>query len=209
MKPGDKFTVGDKEYTLKDAIERAGLQLETFFNENETDHNGSFEYELPGDDGETAYGTIHYKAINGVVDPNSLEGSYEYEGNARVDDDYATQMIQPGGEEHEEALKAAQEDYDYVADRMRSKFEQPESEDNNELDRIKELSNIGNEDNAQEIPKGYHKMPDGTVMKDSEHKIKEVKPDFLDLDKDGNKTEPMKKAVADKELSEILNLAGV
>jgi hypothetical protein len=72
-----------------------------------------------------------------------------------------------------------------------------------------QLSNIGNEDNAQEIPKGYHKMPDGTVMKDSEHKIKEAKPDFLDLDKDGNKTEPMKKAVADKELSEILNLAGV
>ena len=116
---------------------------------------------------------------------------------------------------------------------------------------MKHLSGIGNEDHAQEIPKGYHKMPDGTVMKDSEHKIKEAeyadpskehykkalaagfkgsyedyvkeygsfpeefpkneasKPDFLDLDKDGNKTEPMKKAVADKELSEILNLAGV
>jgi len=159
MKPGDKFTVGDKEYTLKDAIERAGLQLETFFNENETDHNGSFEYELPGDDGETAYGTIHYKAINGVVDPNSLEGSYEYEGNAKVDDDYATQMIQPGGEEHEEALKAAQEDYDYVADRMRSKFGTEsngesvsedagdeiakDKEHNRELDRIKHLSGLG------------------------------------------------------------------
>jgi hypothetical protein len=30
MKPGDKFTVGDKEYTLKDAIELAGLKLEDF-----------------------------------------------------------------------------------------------------------------------------------------------------------------------------------
>jgi len=31
MKAGDKFKVGDKEYTLKDAIEMAGLQLEEFF----------------------------------------------------------------------------------------------------------------------------------------------------------------------------------
>ena len=33
MKSGDKFKVGDKEYTLKDAIEIAGLQLEEFFSE--------------------------------------------------------------------------------------------------------------------------------------------------------------------------------
>ena len=31
MKAGDKFKVGDQEYTLKDAIEMAGLQLEEFF----------------------------------------------------------------------------------------------------------------------------------------------------------------------------------
>ncbi len=35
MKAGDKFKVGDKEYTLKDAIELAGLQLEEFFQEEE------------------------------------------------------------------------------------------------------------------------------------------------------------------------------
>jgi len=33
MKAGDKFKVGDEEYTLKDAIEMAGLQLEEFFSE--------------------------------------------------------------------------------------------------------------------------------------------------------------------------------
>ena len=31
MKAGDKFKVGNDEYTLKDAIEMAGLQLEEFF----------------------------------------------------------------------------------------------------------------------------------------------------------------------------------
>ncbi len=54
-------------------------------NENpETDYEGSMDYELSGDDGEVAHGTIHYKAINGVVDPKSLEGSYEYDGNHKV-----------------------------------------------------------------------------------------------------------------------------
>ena len=35
MKAGDKFKVGDDEYTLKDAIEMAGLQLEEFFSEED------------------------------------------------------------------------------------------------------------------------------------------------------------------------------
>ena len=91
-------------------------------NENETDYEGSMDYELSGDDGETAYGTIHYKAINGVVDPNSLKGEYTYDGNHKIDDDTADEMIKPGGAEHEEALKAAQEDYDFESDRMKSKM---------------------------------------------------------------------------------------
>ena len=37
MKAGDKFKVGDKEYTLKDAIELAGLNLNEFFQEEETE----------------------------------------------------------------------------------------------------------------------------------------------------------------------------
>jgi len=91
-------------------------------NENETDYEGSMDYELSGDDGEMAYGTIHYKAINGKVDPNSLKGEYTYDGNHKIDDDTADEMIKPGGAEHEEALKAAQEDYDFESDRMKSKM---------------------------------------------------------------------------------------
>ena len=43
MRPGDKFTVGDTEYTLKDAIEQAGMQLETFFNEEEASEDNAQE----------------------------------------------------------------------------------------------------------------------------------------------------------------------
>ena len=88
----------------------------------ETDYEGSMEYEYTGDDGEMAMGTLHYKAINGVVDPKSLRGESEYEGNAKVDDEFATDMVKPGGSDHENALDAAQDDYDYETNRMKSKM---------------------------------------------------------------------------------------
>ena len=43
MKAGDKFKVGDKEYTLKDAIEIAGLQLEDFFSEEEQAYDAQID----------------------------------------------------------------------------------------------------------------------------------------------------------------------
>ena len=43
MKAGDKFKVGDQEYTLKDAIELAGLQLEEFFSEEETAYDNQID----------------------------------------------------------------------------------------------------------------------------------------------------------------------
>ena len=70
------------------------------------------EFEFTGDDGETAYGTLYYKVVNGKVDPNSLRGESEYEGNAKVDDEFATMMVRPDGTDHEYAMDAAQDDYD-------------------------------------------------------------------------------------------------
>jgi hypothetical protein len=43
MKAGDKFKVGDKEYTLQDAIELAGMQLEDFFSEEEQAYDNQIE----------------------------------------------------------------------------------------------------------------------------------------------------------------------
>ena len=43
MKPGDKFKVGDDEYTLKDAIEMAGLQLEEFFSEEDMAYDNQID----------------------------------------------------------------------------------------------------------------------------------------------------------------------
>jgi len=43
MKAGDKFKVGDEEYTLKDAIELAGLQLEEFYSEEEIAYDNQID----------------------------------------------------------------------------------------------------------------------------------------------------------------------
>tara|TARA_E500000178_G_scaffold123892_1_gene123834 strand:- start:964 stop:2751 length:1788 start_codon:yes stop_codon:yes gene_type:complete len=51
MKAGDKFKVGDKEYTLKDAIELAGLKLEEFFQEEETEVKESLNEDKKEDSG--------------------------------------------------------------------------------------------------------------------------------------------------------------
>jgi hypothetical protein len=116
----------DKDSDKTEPMKQAAK--DTAVKENpEMDYEGSLDFEFTGDDGETAMGTLHYKAVNGVVDPNSLRGESEYEGNAKVDDEFATIMVQPGGGDHEAALDAAQDDYDYEAQRMRSKFGEDET----------------------------------------------------------------------------------
>ena len=95
----------------------------------DSDHEHSMDYEYTGDDGEMAHGTLHYKVANGKVVPNSLRGESEYNGDHKVDDEFATDMVKPGGADHEDALKAAQEDHDVESDRMRSKFGMEDKED--------------------------------------------------------------------------------
>jgi len=51
MKAGDKFKVGDKEYTLKDAIELAGLKLDEFFSEEEIEVKESLNEDKKEDSG--------------------------------------------------------------------------------------------------------------------------------------------------------------
>ena len=170
-------------------------------NENETDYEGSMDYELSGDDGEVAHGTIHYKAINGVVDPNSLEGSYEYDGNHKIDDDVADEMIKPGGEEHEEALKAAQEDYEYEAGRMKSKFGMENQDD-------KELSN--KEETVEDFVKSFFDYTSNQFPKGETAVLTSVEKKFGDnAVKTAQETIQNLMANKDPEIAKIKKLAGV
>ena len=167
----------------------------------ETDYEGSFEYELPGDDGEMAYGKIHYKAINGVVDPKSLRGEYEYDGNHKVDDDFANELIRPGGPEHEEALKAAQEDYDYESDRMRSKFGMEDQEEKSFKDK---------EQTVEEFVKSFFDYTSNQFPKGETAVLTSVEKKFGD-NAVSTAQETIQKLMANKdpEIAKIKKLAGV
>jgi len=109
-------------YLRKNFDKLSGTAMDDVNENPEANQEMSMDYEYTGDDGETAMGTLFYKVVNGKVDPNSLRGESEYEGNAKVDDEFATDMVKPGGSDHEDALQAAQDDYEYESQRMQSKF---------------------------------------------------------------------------------------
>ena len=87
----------------------------------DTDYDGSNGLRITGDDGEMSNGTLHYKVVNGKV-VTTLKGESEYNGNHKVDDELATDMVKSGGSDHEDVSKAAQEDYDFESNRMRPKI---------------------------------------------------------------------------------------
>ena len=80
---------------------------------------GETEFEFTGDDGETGFGTLYYKAqikqsdehgYYAEVDPTSLRGEAEGDGNNKLDDDLATAVVQSDGPDHEAAMDAAFDD---------------------------------------------------------------------------------------------------
>jgi hypothetical protein len=79
---------------------------------------GEMEWEFAGDDGEPGYGGVRYSVVvdkeqnKAFVDPASLNAWCNGDGNNKLTNEWCTQMVQPGGELHDEALQAAQEDVD-------------------------------------------------------------------------------------------------
>jgi uncharacterized protein YoaH (UPF0181 family) len=167
----------------------------------DTDYEGSMDYELSGDDGEMAHGTIHYKAIDGKVDPNSLKGEYTYDGNHKIDDDTADEMIKPGGAEHEEALKAAQEDYDFESDRMKSKFGMEDKEDkafNNKEETVEDFVKSFFDYTSNQFPKGETAVLTSVEKKFGDSAVATAQETIQDL-----------MANKDPEIAKIKRLAGV
>jgi len=79
-------------------------------------YDKEIEYEFAGDDGEPGYGHVqcHVNVVDGrpVVDPTSLKATCNGDGNNKLTDEWCSEMVAPGGSEHEEALKACQEECD-------------------------------------------------------------------------------------------------
>ena len=99
--------ISDRESTVEIPTEE-GFDPESYEKE--------IEYEFTGDDGEPGYGHIQYTVLvdkeqnKVMVDPKSLKATCNGDGNNKLNDEWCTDMVQPGGSEHEEALQAAQEE---------------------------------------------------------------------------------------------------
>lgn len=96
----------------------------------------------------------------------------------------------------------AQSAADKAADKARDKADAKDSKDyekahgKGSVTRVKDGKKVSEGKKCNESAKG--KMCEVHGMKSCESMTEASKPDFLDMDKDGDKKEPMKKAVADK-----------
>ena len=184
------------EYLHKnfDALRKGEVQKEN----PEANQEMSMDYEFTGDDGEMAHGTLHYKVVNGKVDPNSLRGESEYNGNHKVDDEFATDMVKPGGSDHEDALKAAEEDYDYESDRMRSKFEKADDVVADKSTEVEEFVKSFYDYTNNQFPKGETAVITAVEKKFGDAQIKTAQEAIARLMSD-----------KDPKMSRIKKLAGV
>jgi len=184
------------EYLHKnfDALRKGEVQKEN----PEANQDMSMDYEFTGDDGEMAYGTLHYKVVNGKVDPNSLRGESEYNGNHKVDDEFATDMVKPGGADHEDALQAAQDDYDYESDRMRSKFEKSDEIVSNKSSDVEEFVKSFYDYTNNQFPKGETAVITAVEKKFGDAQIKTAQEAIARLMSD-----------KDPKMSRIKKLAGI
>ena len=184
------------EYLHKnfDALRKGEVQKEN----PEANQDMSMDYEFTGDDGEMAYGTLHYKVVNGKVDPNSLRGESEYNGNHKVDDEFATDMVKPGGADHEDALQAAQDDYDYESDRMRSKFEKADDVVADKSTEVEEFVKSFYDYTNNQFPKGETAVITAVEKKFGDAQIKTAQEAIARLMSD-----------KDPKMSRIKKLAGI
>ena len=121
-----------------------------------------------------ANGTLHYKVVNGKVDPNSLRGEREYNGNHKVDDEFA-QTWSTVVLDHEDVPKALEEDYDFESDRMRSKFGMEDAEDNafnNKEETVEDFVQKFFDYTSNQFPKGETAVLTSVEKKFETHPIK-------------------------------------
>ena len=199
MKKGDKFKVGDEEHTLRDSDFE---QVNTNTMENKDKEVVKEAIQISTDSPEEAGMMMQILALAGVkpVDASMMGGDQEHD---HQEPDMRSMMNKiPSGDEK------ADEEYANSPD-----------EKTQDTDELLNVQSGGLNKQKQQVRKEYPgDNPLAVEDKVTEEELansfrtqyenfksayqteaKKAKPDFLDMDKDGNKKEPMKKAVKDKE----------
>jgi hypothetical protein len=221
MKKGDKFKVGDEEHTLRDSdFEEESTTIMTKENKEKVNEDMHITTDSP----EEANMLMQILKMAGVrpVDPSmmGMEPKHGSDMDMPSDDDamgsmqmakMRNMMMKPEMEKQEETF----------ANSMGTEKEEPKYQDTDTLVNTmsgglgrqnKTYPKVAPGDNpmsykedtvtAEDLANSFREQYE--AFKESYKKVAETKakPDYIDLDKDGNKTEPMKKAAKDKEAKE-------
>ena len=218
MKAGDKFKVGDEEHTLRDSdFEQVNTNMQT---EDKKQVNEAIQ--ISTDSPEEASMMMQILKLAGVqqvtpdmmgmdkpeMDPGDMNKQMDVPGDDAMGSMQMAKMrdmmTKPDMEKQEETF----------ANSMGDEKEEPKYQD---TDTLVNFHSGGLNSQKQSVKKEY---PGDNPLAVKEDTITEedlanslrtqyegfkkayqeaAKPDYIDLDKDGNKTEPMKKAAKDKE----------
>ena len=212
LKKGDKFKVGDEEHTLRDSDFE---QVNTNTMENKEKEVVKEAIKISTDSPEEAGMMMQILALAGVkpVDASMMGGDQDQEH-----DHDGMKHSHPGGDQEH-----SHDDMRSMMDKIPSDDEKTDEEYANTPDEktqdTDELLNVqsgGLNKQKQQVRKEYPgdnplAVEDTISEEDLANSLRAqyegfkksyqeaAKPDFLDMDKDGNKKEPMKKAIKDKE----------
>jgi len=227
MKIGDKFKVGDKEYTLKDDSNNEG-EIDEAMTKKHFQHVADTLKQIEDPKKRAEYAK-HHSAIFQHSNPRfdhakfmKAAGVDEME-EGRVKDWLMDLESDANEMTRDEFIKKHGQSQAHVWDKTNQENKENEGKEIDEvskdtLHRYVNKAAVSAAHNAHNQAKGYNTMT-GEPQDKAKHKLDKrlvgiktaadklstkteegkAKPDFLDFDKDGNTKEPMKKAIKDKE----------
>ena len=216
MKKGDKFKVGDEEHTLRDSDFE---QVNTSTMENKDKKVVKEAIQISTDSPEEAGMMMQILALAGVkpVDASMMGGDQDQEH------DHDMTHSHPGGDQehdHQEPdMRSMMNKIPGGDEKADEEYANSPDEKTQDTDELLNVQSGGLNKQKQQVRKEYPgDNPLAVEDKITEEELtnsyraqyenfksayqteaKKAKPDFLDMDKDGDKKEPMKKAVKDKE----------
>tara|TARA_B100001113_G_scaffold342908_1_gene329618 strand:+ start:2469 stop:3830 length:1362 start_codon:yes stop_codon:yes gene_type:complete len=218
MKKGDKFKVGDEEHTLRDS----DFEVNTQVMKTEDKKQVNEAIQISTDSPEEAGIMMQILKLAGVqqVTPDMMGadephdhdgmthshpgGDQEHSHDKEMGMDKMRDLVQKSQEEPaDEAMANSPEikhqDTDYMLNKISGGLNKQKQQVRKEYPGDNPLAvedTISEEDLSNQLRNAYEEFKSNYAEAVAEAK---AKPDYLDMDKDGDKSEPMKKAIKDKE----------
>ena len=220
MKAGDKFKVGDEEHTLRDS-DFDQVNTDTM-KEDKKQVNEAIQ--ISADTPQEAGIMMQILQLAGVkpVTPDMMGaddmshdhdgmthshpgGDQEHSHDSEMPMDKMRDLVQksqeePAEEDFSNTPDIKHQDTEYMTNKLAGGMNKPKQQVRKEYPGDNPLAvseELSEEELSNQLRTAYETLKQNYAEEVAE--AKKAKPDYIDLDKDGNKSEPMKKAAQDKE----------